>query len=79
MVEYIALYNNIEYANKDEWERMRLQTFLLKQAGYLKKECKIKDYIPFSWEKFKGSTEADNKLVEQYKKFKQKWKEDHKK
>ena len=71
-VEFRGLCDNLEYINKDEWERMRLQTFILKQNGYLKKNCKIKDFIPFSWEQFKGSTEVDPNMLKWWKKLKTK-------
>ncbi len=72
MVEFNSLVDNIEYVDRNEWERMRLQTWLLKQNGYLKKSVKLKEYIPFSWEQFKGSTEVDKNMLKWWKNLKNK-------
>lgn len=70
--ELVLIYDNLAHVNRDEWERLRLQTYLLKQNGYIKKNVDIKKFMPFEWEQFKGSTKADPKMIEWWENMKKK-------
>jgi len=68
----------MESINRDEWERMRLNTYILKKEGYLKKSTKLKDFMPLGFdEHWTGSTVADNKMVEAFKKWKKNYNNDN--
>ena len=74
LFELHTINENNSFINRDEWERLRLQTYLLKQQGYVRKNLSEKEFMPFEYEKFKGSTEADPKMIEWWNKVKDAYK-----
>lgn len=68
--EVYLLLDNIQYSEKNDWERSRFESYVVAQVN-IKKKIKPTDLVKFSWDNDineKSSTEISTQDIERLKK-----------